>query len=160
MHRREQPMAGILIIDPSPLCRELAASFLEHNGFAVCACPDPMRAIAALPQLQPDLILLEPGDNGGGFAFLQTMRADPRWRDLPVLILTDTGTRESILRAGALGVRDYMLKPRFTRSELLTRVRKYLAAPSRATPAKASPKPPAAAPSPRLAPAPTSTTAP
>jgi HD-like signal output (HDOD) protein len=50
-----------------------------------------------------------------------------RWKDLPIIVVTELSSRESVIQAAGLGIKDYILKQRFTTAELLTRVRKYVA---------------------------------
>src|SRR5205085_2581204 len=92
-------------------------------------------AADALGRREPALILLDPCDGKtDGFRFLELLRRHPRWKELPVIILTNVFDRAAILRAGSLGVRDYMLKPRFSLAELLTRVQKYVRSDKAAAP--------------------------
>jgi len=117
----------ILVADPSAFCREILKTALEGRGFSVSACT-PQELRDALPCVNPELLLLEPGTmDGPGLSILEALRKDSRWNVLPVIILTDVADKASVIKAATLGVRDFILKPRFTTAELLTRIRKYVA---------------------------------
>lgn len=117
-------MSQILLIDPSPLCQELISLALRSNGFVVESCL-PEKTSEMMNSIKPRLLIYEPG-GAGGLSLLRMLRRDPRYRDLPVIILTEAATKESVLEAATFGVRDYMVKQRFSQAELLTRVRKYV----------------------------------
>lgn len=117
----------ILVADPSAFCREILKTALEGRGFSISACT-PQELREALPCVNPELLLLEPGAmDGPGLSILEALRKDARWNVLPVIILTEVADKASVIKAATLGVRDFILKPRFTTAELLTRIRKYVA---------------------------------
>ena len=63
-------------------------------------------------QHRPDLILLDqhlPDLNGD--AVLGLLRADPRTREIPVIILSADASARQIERLRAAGARDYLTKP-------------------------------------------------
>ena len=134
-------MGRVLIVDASAICRELLSKVLEGIGLEVACAATEAEALEAVGRAPPDLLLLEPHPTGQGFRVLEVLRHNPRCKDLPVIILTDAADKTSIVRAATLGVRDYMLKSRFSLAELLTRVQKYLR-PGAAGPLSHSPEPP------------------
>lgn len=138
----------ILIADPSAFCREILITALEAKGFCVSACtPQDLRD--SLANVNPDLLLFEPGAmEGHGLWILETVRKDPRWTALPVVILTEAADKASVIKAATLGVRDFILKPRFTSAELLSRIRKYVTAAKLSTESSPSEGQTAAAPMP------------
>jgi len=134
----------ILVADPSAFCREILKTALEGRGFSISACT-PQELRDALPCVNPELLLLEPGTmDGPGLSILEALRKDARWNALPVVILTEAADKASVIKAATLGVRDFILKPRFTTAELLTRIRKYVAS-AKPTGAPSSSDDPAAA---------------
>jgi DNA-binding NarL/FixJ family response regulator len=71
----------------------------------------------------PDLMLLDvvmPDEDG--FAVCASLRADPRWRELPVIFLTAIDAPDQKVRAFALGAVDYVTKPVHV-PELIARAR-------------------------------------
>ena len=118
-------MGTILIVDPSAFGREMLASVLEAQGYQVCVCT-PAQLLAKLPEVKPALMILDPeAGEQGGFGVLESVRRDARWKELPVIAVTELSSKAAVLQAGSHGVRDYILKSRFTLAELLMRVRKY-----------------------------------
>ncbi len=118
-------MGTILIVDPSAFGREMLASVLEAQGYHVCVCT-PAQLLAKLPETKPALMILDPeAGEQGGFGLLESVRRDLRWKELPVIAVTELSNKAAVLQAASHGVRDYILKSRFTLAELLMRVRKH-----------------------------------
>src|SRR5690242_15025996 len=120
-------MGTLLIVDRSPFSREMLCHFLESHSYGVSGC-QPGETMAALELGRYELMLLGVGsDDFTGLAVLGAMRQNPRFRDLPVIVLADIASREVVLQTARLGIRDYMLKSNFSTTELLTRIGKYVA---------------------------------
>jgi CheY-like chemotaxis protein len=102
----------ILIADDRPTSRELLRTVLERAGYDVIEAEDGEVALEQARSRNPDLILLDMQmPKLDGYGVLTQLRADPRFRELPVLALTASammGDREKILAAGFT---DYLSKP-------------------------------------------------
>ena len=59
-----------------------------------------------------------------GFQLVRLMRAQPGWREVPILMLTGKTHERDIVRALDAGASDYIAKP-FQLEELLARVRRF-----------------------------------
>ena len=138
-------MRTILVVDDMAVFREPIAASLVHQGYqAVCAA-NGREALDVMKKKSVDLILLDvamPIMNG--LDFLRALRHESKYKDLPVILLTAVSERDYIVQAGRLGVRDYLLKSRFSLKELSARIESYF----QAAPADedAQTKPDAAAP--------------
>ena len=96
-----------LIVDDERLARESLRRLLEERSEAevVGEADRPARAIAAVEELRPDLMLLDvqmPG--GGGFAVLNGLKSPP-----PVIFVT--AHDQFAVRAFEVNAVDYLLKP-------------------------------------------------
>ena len=86
---------------------------LEQGPFRVSLAYDGREALALLEQ-SPDigLVLLDVMmPHTSGLEVLAAMRGDPRWRDLPCIILTAAGEAEYQRRAMAIGASEFLTKP-------------------------------------------------
>lgn len=104
-------LRGYLTTVLSPALRVLTAA----NGQVA------LTLLADLPQ-RPSLIIADimmPVMDG--FQLLETLKSDPAYRTIPVVMLTARTDRVDKLRALRLGVDDYLLKP-FEEAELIARV--------------------------------------
>lgn len=74
-----------------------------------------------------DLILLDfQMPRMDGIKTLETIRGHREWKDIPVIFLTAAADKNTVIRAGKLGVDDYIKKP-FTPADLIERVNKVFA---------------------------------
>ena len=120
-------MYDVLIIDDSQMSRELLGRTLEGQGYRT-AWSAPSEGAAAIRKSAPALVILDPGASGSqGWRLLADLCRDGSGGPAPrVVIITHQTGKAEILRAAHLGVRDYMLKSRFSFAELLTRVRRHV----------------------------------
>ena len=119
-------MSRILVVEDEPAIAELISINLRHAGFEVTIAGDAEQAQVAVDGILPSLVVLDwmlPGQSG--LALARAWRAQPRTRELPIIMLTaraDEGDKVAGLDAGA---DDYLAKP-FSASELLARIRAVL----------------------------------
>lgn len=123
-------MKTILVVDDMAVFREpIAASMMQQGYQAVCAA-NGREALEAIQKQSVDLVLLDVAmPIMSGLDFLRAVRQDPQHKDLPVILLTAVSERDYIIQAGRLGVRDYLLKSRFSLKELSARVESYFQTP-------------------------------
>ncbi len=103
----------MLVADDEPHIGRIIKMKLEQGPFRVSLAYDGREALALLEK-EPDigLVLLDvmmPYQSG--LEVLATMRADPRWRELPCIILTAAGEAEYQRRAMATGASEFLTKP-------------------------------------------------
>jgi signal transduction histidine kinase len=116
-------MTKILVVDDMEENRALVR-YLFEGEYEVLEAADGAAALALVERERPDCILLDlhmPGMNG--FEALARLEADPRLREIPVIVLTATGdsleSMDKVLRGGAV---DYIAKP-FSPAVVAIRVR-------------------------------------
>jgi signal transduction histidine kinase len=95
-------------------------------GYDVEAVADGNAALAAAREHLPDLVLADvmmPGLDG--FGLLASLRADPRTRTIPVIMLSARAGEEARVEGLQAGADDYLTKP-FSARELMARVQSHL----------------------------------
>lgn len=116
-----------LVVEDNLLNRRLVRDVLRHHGHEVVEAGDVDEAWAELRMRAPDVVLLDvqiPG--GGGEKLLRELRADPAFRDLPVVAVTAQAMRGDRERFLAQGFDGYLSKPIEVRS-FARDVERYLA---------------------------------
>jgi len=116
----------IMIVDDSATVRKFVAASLTMQGFTVVAACDGMDALEKLPSGTFDLVITDLNmPNMDGFEFIRSLRDNPQYRDLPVIILSSLGDRDSIAAGRDLGVQSYLMKP-FSLEKIQYEVSKYI----------------------------------
>ena len=118
--------ARILVVEDEPAIAELISLHLGHAGFPVTLAADAKSARAAVDEMLPGLVLLDwmlPGEDGQSLA--RHWRAQPRTRNLPIIMLTARAQESDKVSALDAGADDYLTKP-FSPRELLARIRALL----------------------------------
>jgi len=112
----------ILVIEDEPAIQELIAVNLEHAGHKALRAGSAEEGLAAIRRELPDLVLLDwmlPGESGEALA--KRLRADPRTRELPIIVLTARVAEQDKVQGLEAGADDYVAKP-FSPRELLARI--------------------------------------
>jgi signal transduction histidine kinase len=121
-----EPRSRILIADDNSDMRAYLRRLLTpHHEVQIVA--DGVAALEAARADPPDLILSDvmmPGLDG--FGLLRELRADPRTRDVPFMLLSARSGEEARLEGLDAGADDYLIKP-FGAREVVARVRSQLA---------------------------------
>jgi len=117
-YRCDEPPCAALVVDDDTSVRELLARALRQGGWTVATAEHGAAGLERLRERLPDVVLLDlmmPGMDG--FEFLERVQAQPRWRDVPVVVITAktltdddhrrlNGYMERIIAKGAEGPED------------------------------------------------------
>lgn len=116
----------ILIVDDSSTVRKFVSVSLSMQGFKVIAACDGMDALEKLPAEKVDLIITDLNmPNMDGFEFIRTLRENPDYQDIPVIILTSLSDEASKERGLKSGAHSYLMKP-FSLEKIQYEVSKYI----------------------------------
>lgn len=116
-------MATILVVDDEEPIQELLRFNLEKEGYLVCVAKDGQEALKQVENDQPDLLVLDlmlPGMDG--LEVCRKLRSNPRFQQIPIIMLTAKGEEIDKVLGLELGADDYMTKP-FSPRELLARIK-------------------------------------
>lgn len=121
-----KPNMKILIVDDFPTMRRIVKTLLKQNGYQnFVEAEDGAIAYRTLQQ-QPDIEFIVSDwnmPNMTGLEFLKTVRADPKFKHLPFLMVTAEAEKENIIEAVKSGVSNYVVKP-FTGATLKEKMAK------------------------------------
>lgn len=116
-------MAKILLIEDEPALQEALGEFLRSHGHRIAMASDGVGGLAEMRSARPELILLDlilPKMHG--LDVLEAMRADPTLAGIPVIVLTNVESSDSVERAVELGAKAYLVKTNYTLDEVREKV--------------------------------------
>ena len=114
--------AKVLVVDADQAVQQLIGLNLASAGYQVVAAGDAEAALLMLDADLPDLVLSEWTLAGqSGVALVRRMRAQPRTRELPLIIVSQRSCEHDKVLALESGADDYITKPFGTR-EMLARI--------------------------------------
>ena len=119
----------ILIAEDDLAMREISTHKLTAAGFEVKQAEDGKQALEIIPQMKPDLIMLDlMMPEVDGFAVLEALRKNPdkKIAATPVIVLSNLWSSNDILRVKAFNVDDYLVKAYFTPDEILAKINEVL----------------------------------
>jgi DNA-binding response OmpR family regulator len=117
----------ILIIEDDKLLGDLIRTKLATAGYEVELVSDGKAGLERIKTIRPDLVLLDivlPTMNG--YEVLEGKFADDAIRDIPVIIVSNSGQPVEISRAVKLGAKDYIVKAQVDPNEVLEKVKEHL----------------------------------
>ena len=119
---------SILIVDDEPNIVLSLEYLMKKANYDVRVARDGQEALRAVAERKPDLVLLDVMlPKLDGFSVCQTIRDNPEWKDVRIIILTARGRDIEREKGLALGADDYITKP-FSTREVVQRVTQHFAA--------------------------------
>jgi len=117
---------NILIVDDEKLNIDLAAAYLQEDGYQISFALNAQAALESVMKKEVNLILLDINmPKVDGFKVCEMLKADDKTKDIPVIFLTAQTDIDFVSRAFQIGGADYISKP-FNGIELKARVKTHL----------------------------------
>jgi len=109
----------ILVVDDERHIVRLVQVNLERAGYEILTAFDGIEALEKVKTESPDMVVLDVMmPRMDGFEVLKNLQADPRFQNIPVIMLTVKAQDADIFKGWAPGVSSYLTKP-FNPRELL-----------------------------------------
>ena len=116
----------IMIVDDEPRNLDELDAMLRRSHYDVAAFPRGDLALAAAPQVMPDLALVDIRmPEMDGYEVCRRFRQDTRLKDIPVLLLSTLSEPRDKILAFKAGAVDHLPKP-LSEAEVLARVQTHL----------------------------------
>jgi len=120
-------MKKILIAEDDKFLANAYRVKLSKENYEIKIVGNGDEALAALPEFQPDLIILDllmPIKDG--FAVLPVIKGDDKWKKIPVIVASNLSQPDDVVKATKMGADDYIIKTDFSMKEILEKVKKYI----------------------------------
>ena len=109
---RNAQAGALLVVDDNRVNRLLLGRALEQLGHSVAFAENGREALESLRQRPVDLVLLDiEMPEMDGYQVLAALAADPRLRDVPVVMMSSVEEVDSVARCIEMGAEDYLFKP-------------------------------------------------
>src|SRR6185436_8082248 len=113
----------IMVVEDETLLLQAITKKLKLSGLDVVSCASGQQAIDYLSSLDqlPDAVWLDYYlKDMNGLAFMQTIKDNPKWQDIPVVVVSNSASPEKVHNMLALGARKYILKAEYRLDEIIT----------------------------------------
>ncbi|OGD38547.1 hypothetical protein A2907_00685 [Candidatus Azambacteria bacterium RIFCSPLOWO2_01_FULL_37_9] len=117
----------ILLVEDDPFLRNLMLVKLQKEGFNVIEAFDGEDGLKKANEIKPSLILLDlilPGIDG--FEVLKQIKNSSETASIPVIILSNLGSRVDVEKGLKIGAYDFMIKAHFTPEEIVEKIKNAL----------------------------------
>ena len=117
---------SVLVVDDERDILELVKYNLDKEGYQVTVVATGEDALAATRTKMPDIVVLDlmlPGVDG--LEVCRRLKADPKTRSIPIVMLTAKGDEADVVTGLELGASDYVTKP-FSPRVLTARIKAVL----------------------------------
>ena len=105
-------MTTILVVDDEPCFREVLGDILAAEGYQILSASNVEEAFLAIQREKPAVILTDQMmPDVDGLTFVQSLRSNPSWADIHVVVVSAKAERGDIDRARQAGADDYLVKP-------------------------------------------------
>ena len=102
----------VMVVDDSITMRKVTSRVLERHEYEVSTAKDGVDALEKLHERVPDLMLLDiEMPRMDGYELATAMRADARFRGVPIVMITSRTGEKHRQRAFEIGVQRYLGKP-------------------------------------------------
>jgi DNA-binding response OmpR family regulator len=118
-----ETLGRVLVVDDSPVIRQLISVNLEMEGFEVITAVDGQDALEKILTAVPDVMTIDVKmPRLDGFETVALVRSDPRTAQLKVAMVTACAQESDVRRGAEVGVDAFITKP-FDPSNLVRTVR-------------------------------------
>ena len=100
---------------------------LTQEGYEISVARDGEEGLKTMKEIKPDLILLDIiMPKMGGFEVMKEMAKDEGIKDIPVIVISNSGQPVELDRAQKLGAKDWLIKTEFDPQEVVDKVVKQI----------------------------------
>lgn len=120
-------MKKILVAEDDLFLANAFKAKLSKVGFELEIAQDGEETMQKITTFQPDALLLDlMMPKKDGFAVLEELRRDERYKSMPIIVASNLGQQEDIDRAMKLGASGYVVKSNLSLSQLVEKINAFL----------------------------------
>lgn len=120
-------MSNVLVVEDDTFLANAYRVKLTKAGFTIRIAVDGEDVFAILAEFVPNIIILDLMiPKRDGFEVLKLLKADDRWKNIPLIVASNLGQEEDVGRAMKMGANDYVIKSDLSLNDLITKIRSFL----------------------------------
>ncbi|HSX07433.1 MAG TPA: response regulator [Candidatus Saccharimonadales bacterium] len=119
----------IMVVEDETLLLQAITKKIKLSGMDVLSCASGQQAIDYLNSLDelPDAVWLDYYlKDMNGLAFMQTLKQNPKWADIPVLVVSNSASPDKVSNMLGLGAKKYILKAEYRLDEIIAMIRDFI----------------------------------
>ena len=117
----------ILLVEDEKIMINLLQKKLTQEGYDVKVAVNGEEGLKAMKEEKPDIVLLDIiMPKMGGFEVMEEMGKDPVLREIPIVIISNSGQPVELDKAKELGAKDWLIKTEFDPQEVVEKVEKQI----------------------------------
>jgi len=117
----------ILLVEDEEIMIGLLQRKLTQEGYEISVARDGEEGLKTMKEIKPNLILLDIiMPKMGGFEVMEEMAKDEGIKDIPVIVISNSGQPVELDRAQKLGAKDWLIKTEFDPQEVVDKVVKQI----------------------------------
>lgn len=123
----EENKKTILLADDDTVLRKMYATKLTREGYDVVSVGDGKEAQEKIKEQNVDIAIIDiMMPHISGTEFLEALRGMDKYKNLPVVVMSNLSHKEEKEKAQKLGVKEFVVKAELTPSALVEKIQKYL----------------------------------
>jgi CheY-like chemotaxis protein len=117
----------ILIIEDEDIMRNLLSKKLQGAGYQVSTAKDGQEGMDLLKKEKFDLVLSDIiMPKLGGLEVMERMNQDPELKNIPIIVVSNSGQPVELDQARRFGAKDWLVKTEFDPQEVIVKIKKIL----------------------------------
>ena len=117
-------MKKILIAEDDKFLASAYKVKLTKANYELKMVSDGKEVFEALKEFVPDIIILDLiMPTMDGFTVLENLKKDDKWKNIPVLVASNLGESEDVVKATKLGAKDYIVKSDLSMKKLIEKIK-------------------------------------
>lgn len=121
-------MHKVLVVEDDTYLGNAYRVKLTKAGYDVRVALDGEEAIRFANSFVPEIIILDLiMPKRDGFATLEELRHDEKWKTIPIIVASNLGQKEDIEKSMRLGATDFIVKSELDLNDLITKIHTLLA---------------------------------
>ena len=117
----------ILLVEDEEIMIDLLQKKLTKEGYEISVARDGEEGLKVMKEARPDLVLLDIiMPKMGGFEVMEEMGKDKELKEIPVIVISNSGQPVELDRAQRLGAKDWLIKTEFDPQEVVDKVKKQI----------------------------------